>query len=160
MENRDIDKQYKAIKKLIDNTQISTHGDLELQGHWGRYLCILVSGFLENAISAVYIDFVSESASPAVIKYATNIINKINNPKSNRFVETAKQFKVEWGEELEIFFRNNDNYKTAIDNIMTNRHLIAHGKNSSISVHNVSLYFYDSVEVIKFIEKQCKNRAR
>jgi hypothetical protein len=69
MDNTDLIKQYKKLVKLIEDTELSTHGDLELQGHWGKYLCVLVSGFLENAISAVYIEFVSNSASPYVIRY-------------------------------------------------------------------------------------------
>ena len=78
--------KYKKLTKLIDDTELSTHGDLELQGHWGKYLCVLVSGFLENAISAVYMDFVSNAASPHVTRYTLKHLESIQNPKAQRFV--------------------------------------------------------------------------
>ena len=45
--------------------------------------------------------------------------------------------------------------KDAIDSIMANRHLIAHGKNSGISLVRVKDYLEKSIEVIEFIENQC-----
>lgn len=159
MENLELIKQYKKLVKLIDNTSTSTHGDLELQGHWGKYLCVLVSGFLENAISAVYTDFVSQAASAHVIQYTQKNLDKIQNPKSYRFVAVAYQFKKDWGEELEKHFEDNPENKQAIDSIMTNRHLVAHGKTTSISVHRVRDYLEKSIKVIEFIEGQCGNHT-
>ena len=45
--------------------------------------------------------------------------------------------------------------KDAIDSIMSNRHLIAHGKDSTISLVRVSEYLKKSVEVVEFLEHQC-----
>jgi RiboL-PSP-HEPN len=159
MNNLDLIKQHQKLIKLINDTELSTHGDLELQGHWGKYLCVLVSGFLENAISAVYIDFVSKAASPHIAKYTLNHLEKIQNPKSKKFVEVASQFKKEWGSDLDKYFSDHPEYKQAIDSIMTNRHLVAHGKNTSISVHRVRECLEKSVYVIEFIENQCSNRT-
>ncbi len=155
MRSRELEKQYFQIKRLIDQTSDSTDGDLELQGHWGKYLCILVSGFLENAICEIYVEFVNNSASPHVTQYTRTALNKIQNPKSKKFIETANQFKREWGEQLEAYFAKDTSCKDAIDSIMNNRHLIAHGKNTSISVHRVREYLEKCVEVIEFIENQC-----
>jgi hypothetical protein len=47
-------------------------------------------------------------------------------------------------------------FEDAIDAIMSNRHLVAHGKDSGISLARVSVYLRKSVEVIEFIEKQCQ----
>jgi hypothetical protein len=45
--------------------------------------------------------------------------------------------------------------KDAIDSIMNNRHLIAHGKDSGITVARVNDYLRKCIEVIEFIEAQC-----
>ncbi|MEQ1557839.1 MAG: HEPN domain-containing protein [Methyloglobulus sp.] len=159
MDNYDLKKQHQKLIKLIEDTQLFTHGDMELQGHWGKYLCVLVSGFLENAISTVYIDFVSNAAAPHIVQYASKHLDKIQNPKSKKFVEVASQFKKEWGSDLEKFFSDYPEYKEAIDSIMSNRHQVAHGKNTSISVHRVRDCLEKSVCVIEFIENQCSNRT-
>jgi hypothetical protein len=44
----------------------------------------------------------------------------------------------------------------AIGNIMTNRHLIAHGKNSQITIGKIKEYLKLAVEVLEFIENQCE----
>lgn len=158
MRNSELVKQYQKIKKLIEKTKTLPENDLELQGHWGRYLCVLVSGFLENAISEIYISFVSKSSSPHVVQYTVHILSKIQNPKAKKFSETARQFKKEWGIELDNYFLIDSSRKDAIDAIMNNRHQIAHGKDTGISVGRVTEYFEKCVEVIEFIENQCDNR--
>jgi RiboL-PSP-HEPN len=157
MRNRELTKQYNQIKKLIEKAKTLPTDDFELQGHWGRYLCVLVSGFLENAISEVYIAFVSKSASPHVVRYTVYLLNRIQNPKAKKFIETAQSFKAEWGSELERYFLDDPSRKNAIDTIMSNRHQIAHGKDSNISVSKVSQHLEKCVETIRFIENQCDN---
>jgi hypothetical protein len=45
--------------------------------------------------------------------------------------------------------------KGAIDSIMSNRHLIAHGRASTISVARVRELLSISLEVIEYLEVQC-----
>lgn len=155
MKSRELEKQYKQIIRLIDSTRESCGDNLELQGHWGKYVCILAAGFLENAISQVYIPLVTSSSSPSVSNFTQRILEKIQNPKSHRFIETARSFKKEWGDDLENFLNTEDDLKDAIDSIMRNRHLIAHGKNTSVSVVKVKEQLEKCVFIIEYIEKQC-----
>lgn len=155
MQSQQLTKQYKQIIKLIEDTRVSCGDNLELQGHWGKYICVLAAGFLENAIGEVYIPLVSSSSSPAVSNFTQRVLEKVQNPKSSKFVEIARSFKKEWGEELESYLNSDSDLKDAIDSIMRIRHLIAHGKNTSVSVVKVKEYLERSVLVIEFIEKQC-----
>ena len=69
MKNRELDIQHKKIQNLFKETTKATGGDLELLAHWAKYLCILSAGFLENAISEVYIDFVKGKAPQPIANY-------------------------------------------------------------------------------------------
>jgi hypothetical protein len=155
MQSQQLNKQYKQILKLIADTRVSCGDSLELQGHWAKYICVLAAGFLENAIGEVYIPLVSSSSSPAVSNFTQQVLEKIQNPKSSKFIDIARSFKKEWGKELDDFLNTDSDLKNAIDSIMRTRHLIAHGKNTSISVVQVKEYLERSVQVIEFIEKQC-----
>ncbi len=155
MKSLQLNTQYNYIQKLIEDTRTSCGDNLELQGHWGKYICILAAGFLENAISEVYIPLVNNSSSPAVSNFAQRTLQKIQNPKSSRFIAIAHSFKKEWGEDLEIFLNDDNDLKDAIDSIMRNRHLIAHGKNTSVSVIKIKEQLERSVKIIEFIENQC-----
>jgi len=54
LRNKELSRQLQYIQSLIKTTDEATRGDISLQGHWGKYLCILVAGFLENAISEIH----------------------------------------------------------------------------------------------------------
>lgn len=155
MQNRELTRQLQKLRQLIKKAMLACGEDLELHAHWGRYMCVLVAGFLENAITEAYTDFARNAASEHVARFAEAALAQIQNPKADRFVRTAAAFKPAWGDDLEKFLKQNDR-KDAIDSIMNNRHLIAHGQDSNITVARVNNYLDKCVEAIEFIETQCK----
>lgn len=155
MRNRELSRQLDSLKYLVDRTSIATWDDIELQGHWGKYLCVLSAGFIENAMSEIYGAFMENAASRPVVNFASSFLNQIKNPKTARFVEVSRLFNQHWAEELEQFLTEDERRRNAIDSIMANRHLIAHGRNTSISVYRVREYLETSIKVLEFIESQC-----
>ena len=156
MRNIRLVAQHDRIQSLLERTRLATFEDIELQGHWGRYVCILAAGLLENSIREIYSEYVRAASNPQVSSYATANLQNISNPNSNRFVQVASSFSQEWGHALEDFLEaSSGERKNAIDSIINNRHQIAHGRNSSISVVRLSNYLEKAVEVIDFVESQC-----
>ncbi len=148
--------QYQAIESLIERTSEATLRNIELQGDWGKYLCILAYGLLENSIKAIYGDFVRNSSSPQVARYATTRLDSIRNANANRFIQTASGFSEEWGRNLTEFLNSEGGKrKNAIDSITNSRNRIAHGRATAISVIQVRDYLGRAIEVIDFIERQC-----
>lgn len=146
--------QKQRLEWLIGEASNFQGDQLELQAHWARYLCVLAAGFLENALSEVYSRYAKASANAQVSNFVEAALGKIQNPKSGKFLDTARGFNRAWEESLAVFI-DTDGRKEAIDAIMTNRHLIAHGKDSGISLVRVKEYLRKSIEVIEFIETQC-----
>ena len=153
MKNAEIARQIVAVRLLIQKTCIAADGELELQAHWAKYLCVLVSGVLENALVELYRDFSSKAASEPVANFAGSRLAKIQNPNADRFVQTARSFKISWGDDLALFLES-EGRKDAIDSVMNNRHQIAHGKSSGITVARVGNYLDKAEEVLNFIERQ------
>ena len=158
MENRELDLQYKEIKDLIDATSTFTDRNIELQGHWGKYLCVLAAGFLENAVKIVYTKFAKDSSSPQAGHFITKTLEKIRSPKARKFIEVATSFDKQWGTDMKKYFATTTGTRDAINSIMHNRHQIAHGKSVNILVAQVKDYLEKSVDVVSFIEDQCRNR--
>ncbi len=138
MRNQELSRQIQKLNALIKRTDQASAGDPEIQAHWARYICVLSAGLLENARTELYTDYARGAASEAVAAYVRANISKIQNPKTSRYIEIASTFKKEWGEEL-ILFANEEGRKEALDSIMSNRHLIAHGKTSDISISTILL---------------------
>ena len=90
-------KTLEAIryKQRLDNlfAQISAFStELELQSQWARYLCVLVSGFLEVSICATYNQFAKNSASPQVANFVKYQLDSFQNPKMGKIVELTRAF--------------------------------------------------------------------
>jgi RiboL-PSP-HEPN len=154
MQNARLSSQFQKLRDLFAKADAACGADFEMRSHWAKYLCVLSAGFLENAISEVYGDFVRGAASQPVADYAMSTLSRIQNPKTSRFLEIARQFKTSWADALENF-ADSSGRREAINSIMANRHEIAHGKHPGITLVQIKYYLDRAVEVVEFIEKQC-----
>ena len=145
-----------SYKQRLDNlfAQISAFsGELELQSQWARYLCVLVSGFLEVSICATYNQFVKNSASSQVANFVKCQLDGFQNPKMGKIIELTRAFNSEWASALET--STEGRLKDSVDSIVANRHLIAHGKDVGITYTRIKDYYKDAIKVIEIIEKSC-----
>jgi hypothetical protein len=154
MKSQELSRQLERIESLFQRAQDACGDNVEMLSHWAKYLCVLAAGFLENALQDTYSRFVRQSSSEAVQNYATSQLAKILNPKTGRFLEIAGAFKKSWSEDLKVFV-DDSGRREAIDSIMQNRHQIAHGQSSDVTLVRVRDYLAKSVQVIEFIESQC-----
>ena len=160
MRNHKLTVQLFRLRQLIDKTGNATQ-DIELQGHWARYLCVVAAGFLETGLQTIYSDFADRSASVPVARYASGRLSRVSNPNAQRFVDVAGAFSSRWRDELEDYLNADaPSRKDALDSIMNNRNQISHGGTVGITVHRVRDYLDRSVEVLEFIEDQCDGRNR
>jgi hypothetical protein len=138
---------------LIDKTLVASNGDLELQSHWAKYLCVLCAGFLENALTETYSEYTRVSANEAVSGYVSRQLERIQNPNVQKILSTTYQLK-NLGDTLDEYV-SQDGRKEAIEAIMNNRHKIAHGEDSGITILRIKEYLPKIVQVVEFMELQC-----
>lgn len=154
MRNRELSRQLQRLSSLIARTDEASNSNLELQAHWAKYLCVLCAGFLENSLSEIYAEYARVSANEAVAGYVARQLNRIQNPNVQKILDTTYQFKKLWGDMLSDYIVK-DGRKEAIETIMTNRHKIAHGEDSNVTILGVEEYLAKIVEVVEFMENQC-----
>lgn len=147
-------RQHQRLKWLVDQTAVAANGDLELQSHWAQYACVRAAGFMENALGEVYSDYARRCSNINVGNYVAASVTAIQNPKASRFTETARRFSPEWAEGMDAFL-DLGGRREALNSIMTNRHLIAHGRDSDITIVRVREYLEKCIEIVEFIETQC-----
>jgi hypothetical protein len=144
------------LESLIKRSEESTAQNIELQSEWARYICVLAAGLLENALKEVYIEFAKNNISTPIANFIGSNLSWIRNPKTQRFMDTAAAFSDAWRTELAVYVDENGR-GDAIDSIMVNRHLIAHGQyqDSRVSLVQVKEYLVKAIEVVNFVETQC-----
>ncbi len=139
-----LDDLFKKVK-LIE--------DIELQAHWAKYLCILVSGFLESSISAIYSEYAQKCANSNIANYVERQLNGFQNPNMTKILALAGSFNANWRKELEK--ATESQIKDSIDSVVRIRNSIAHGQNIGVSHSYIKIYYQDAVKVVELIEKQC-----
>lgn len=141
MYNQELSRQIQRLNDLIKKTNDACGDNLELRADWARYICILSAGLIENSLKAIYTDYANKAASGPIASFVGKALTKILNPKFEKFSDIAATFKKDWKEELETY-ASIDGRADALNSIMNNRHLIAHGKShqSNISLIQIKTY--------------------
>ncbi|MEJ6980528.1 HEPN domain-containing protein [Pedobacter sp. P351] len=151
-QNLELNRQHKRIQNLIEQAKSRFEPDDELQSHLAKYICVVCSGFLENAMFQILNDKVCrETECEVLLSYMKVHLLKIQNPNSNKIREVVKSFSLEWHDKLSEFLREEDR-ASAINYIITDRHNIAHGKDSEITIGKIEVYFKRIVDVFSFME--------
>ena len=143
-------------KQRLDNLfgQISVFsGNPELQSQWARYLCVLVSGFLETSICAIYGEFARRTASPYVANFVKYELGSFQNPKMGKILDLTRAFNPQWANQLEV--ATEGQLKDAVNSVVANRIQIAHGRDVGITYARIKGYYEDVIQVVNLIEGMC-----
>lgn len=151
MQNRQVQDRLQEINLLVS---VDTSNDA-MADHWGRYLCIVVAGFLESALREIYESYANETAAGNLAKYVSSQIGyTIGTPNADRIIRTAQAFNDAWADELRSFLAE-DGRRASINAIISQRNAFAHGDLSTISPVQVQEHLAKCVAVLEFIESQC-----
>jgi hypothetical protein len=140
-----LDALFKKAKEITD---------LEIQAHWSRYLCILVSGFLEVSIPAIFADYAKNKSSPNVYNFVAKRLD-LSPLKMEGILQLTFSFSKKWGEKLDK--ETQDGIKDSINSIFANRNLLAHGSDTGISYQMISSWYKDAVKLLDKLESICES---
>jgi len=139
----------------LDNIfkQISLVDEIEMQAHWAKYLCILVSGFLENSLRIMLSDYANKTSAPNIANYVNNHIKGITNLNNTKIAQLLGSFSDEWRQKYESFV--DDEEKAAIDSVVNNRNSIAHGRYVGLTFGMIERYYKSIKKVVNKIYENC-----
>ncbi len=146
--NLDIQAFQNRIENLFSKHSSIT--DMEVQSNWAKYLCVLVSGYIEESLRILFYEYAKNHSNPQIRRYIDLHIRRITNCKNSRILEVLNHFSDDWvrnyNDKIASRETSTNQIKDSIDSIIDNRHQIAHGRNVGISFVTVKSY-YDSVKV-------------
>ncbi len=153
MNNVEVTRARQRLDHLFDLID-TLRDEPEIQSHWARYLCVLVSGFLERSIRMIYGSYARSSAAPNVANFVEVELKHFQNPTMGKILELARAFSPDWGGELEG--ATEGKLKDAVDSIVANKNNIAHGESVGITFTRIKDYYERAVQVLELIDVQCK----
>ena len=113
--------------------------DTELLSDFARYLCVLVSGFVEQATIELLIEYVRIHSDPPIQRHVERSVRHLANLKAQRLIEVVGAFDPNWRGALETFIV--DEYKDALDGIVDLRNGVAHGRDVGVTLRRVDDYY-------------------
>ncbi len=153
-------REILRYKQRLDNlfSKISAFSgrpaEFELRSHWTRYLCVLVSGFLEVSIYEIYTAYAKDKSAPNIANYIEAQLEGFQNPKMGKILQVVEAFNPKWAEEIQ----NLPDYlkiKNAVDSVVANRHKIAHGEDVDIEYNRLRSWYADVYKLIVILYDQC-----
>ncbi|MCX6346272.1 MAG: HEPN domain-containing protein [Armatimonadetes bacterium] len=146
-------RRIDAVINYVDKADALKDDDERL-AHWANYICILVSGFLEVAVREVYGNFADDNCGdPNLAYFVRKTLDRQTNINTDKALNVAKLFSVEWHTKLGGLL--DPEQRTAINNIVTNRNLIVHGRNCDISYDRIKRDYACALQVAESIEQVC-----
>ena len=130
--------------------------DEEVLSHWAKYLCVLTSGFVENALRLILHDYATKHANETVASYVSERIEGLTNLNDEKISQLLGSFSPIW---RDTFIRvRSPKQKDAIDSVVANRHLIAHGRSVGLTLARMKVYYDEISQAVKIIDENCVNR--
>ena len=123
------------------------------QSHWANYLCVLVSGLVENSVRLVYSEYALRCSNPQVASFVADRLKRPGNLKMEEILLIASRFDSKWRSWLEE--RTGGELKDAVDSIVDKRNSIAHGEAIGLSLGVVKRYYVATVSVVDLMHEQC-----
>ena len=128
------------LNNLFTKVSVSNNNNAEMMSHWAKYLCVRCAGFVETAIPKLLLEYSKEhSHNRQVLKYIEIQLDSIQNVKAEKIVTIVGSFDRTWAVQVEEFM-DEEGRKEAINSIVAQRHLIAHGKDSSMTFASLKGY--------------------
>ncbi len=140
------------LKQRLDSTFSRaplSNDDIEIQADFAKYLCILVSGYLENAIIALIVAYSEKRSAPEVASYVERQLDRWTNPNTEKICQLFGSFSADWRTKIESFLV--DYRKDSINSLVALRHKIAHGESVGTTMSQVKDYYKATKEIVEFL---------
>lgn len=123
--------------------------DPELQSDFAKYLCVLVSGYLESALCALLLSYSQQRSSPEVASFVERQLGPWTNPKSEKIIDLFGAFNQDWRNDLTQFLV--DQRKDSVNSLVALRHKIAHGESVGTSLSQIKTHYRAVNEVVDHV---------
>ncbi|UWP91553.1 hypothetical protein K3X13_10830 [Aliiroseovarius crassostreae] len=143
---------YRA--RLIELSRVRPE-DPEEQAHWAKYLCILISGYLEQSVKDVVLEFSTSHSALRLSNYIESSWPRSRNMNIDNIKDILKKFEPAWRDSFVSWLQEDDRRKTNIDALMRSRNDIAHGKEAntnSVTLSASKQRMEVAFELIEFLE--------
>lgn len=148
-----IDRHRKKLALLFKNVPADPSGSLEVQAHWARYTCIVMSGYIEDSVKELFRAYTIERVPTTVFNYVSAQLKSFQTADTDKISELVSRFDKAWSESFTTFLT--EERRAAVNSVVGNRHRIAHGLDVQVTMSQLSQWYPKVNEVIDYLKELC-----
>lgn len=155
MKQAEIDRLERKINSYFGKVKIlqkKTDTDLEVVSDLTKYLCIIVSGYYEKSFYYILVNHCNTKSAGNISRYISITLSRVTNLSMVKTVKIMEKFDVGWRDKITGNQRY-DEYKAALDTLVSQRNRIAHGEESNISIAMLEAYYNSCHDLLKELKK-------
>lgn len=144
-----------AYRSRLTELAQRTPEDPEEQSHLAKYLSVLISGYLEQSVKEILLEFTDSHGAVPLGHYIQATWPESRNMKTSNIKDMLEQFDHSWGAAFNEWLAANDQYKSEINSLIGGRNDVAHGKEANttnITLRSTRQRLQISFDVIDFLE--------
>jgi len=153
MKNKDVAALVARLDALFDRISLLPF-DPEMQSHWAKYLCVLTSGFIEESVRVICLQYCRKHTNNEVYKYVAGKLGRLQNLSMERIIQLAGEVDNAWAEQVRAKCIGEP--KAAVDSIRANRNHIAHGADVGLGFAGMKDYYRGAKRVIEALAAVCE----
>jgi hypothetical protein len=144
-EKQDIDDLFTLVTNF--------RGDPYIKALLTYYLCVRVSGFIENCVRIIFTEYSAPRTRDHVSVYVNKRLEKFPNPTYENICRLTREFNNQWHQTFKAGVTQQ--VRQSLGSINVNRNAIAHGGTSTITVGQLYSYYQDIIQLIAHLEQAC-----
>jgi hypothetical protein len=147
------DKYKSRIANLLKS--FDEDSNPESQAHSAKYLAVLVSGYLEQAIKELLLHYSSLGSRQQISRYIEETWPVSKNMTTVNIHTILRQFNKAWGDDFNDWLKQHDDRKGHINLIVSWRNRISHGQESNVTdvtLVSVKNIFVTAQSLVAFLE--------
>ncbi len=110
-----------------------------MQSRLAQLVAIWASGYLESTVREVVLEYVRGKAHPKIVNYVSSTLDRFANPRMEKILELVGRIDPDASKELGKFAEGE--IQASVNSIVSQRHRIAHGRPSQLSMAQIEDYF-------------------
>lgn len=134
-------QQLDAVFLQLQNVSLSS----ELVAHFSRYLCVLVSGYVEQSVKELVAQYCRTKSNAEIQRFAGTQMRKVRNIDLDRLKSVLESFDPQWWSDLAA---KRPDELSALDSVAAVRNGVSHGSESGITMATITQYYAQVTVVI------------
>lgn len=130
---RAISQKQQRLESLVKRAE--SVADIQIQSDLACYICVRVSGLLEQSLYDCLLDYTIKHSNGTVASFVERQLDKFQNAKSGKIGDLLGAFDPTWKSEFEVRPE-----REHIDAVVGLRHQIAHGENTGVTLGTIKSY--------------------